>query len=155
MIEFIEKEGWFDDSPFTGGCMMYPTFMLKDGKEYFMWNRRDPDDSWKLKEREAQKAELLANGGRYFHFNGFYADPFEMLSEMESRGHTFTEPDKLLVTCTGGTDERIAGFVDFHGNRNEVSAAFFYRIYDESMAEKIREAIAPIVERSRKCARWR
>lgn len=147
MIEFIEKEGWFDDSPFTGGCMMYPTFMVKDGKEYFMWNRRDPDDSWKLKEREEQKAELLANGGRYFHFNGFYANPFDMLLEMESREHTFREPDDLFVDCSNGT------FVDFHGNRNEVSAAFFYRIYDKSVAEKLREAAAPIIERSRQRAR--
>lgn len=155
MIEFIEKKGWFDGSPFTGGCMMYPMFMVKDGKEYFMWNRREPDDSWKLKERERQKEELLANSGRYFHFHGLYADPFKMLEEMENRGHTFTEPDSLFVDCTGKPDGYGAGFVDFHGNRNEVSAAFHYRIYDESMVEKIREAIAPIVERSLKCARWR
>lgn len=150
MIEFIEKERYYDDSTFTGQCWMYPTFMVKDGKEYFMWNRREPDDSWKLKEREAQKAELLANGGRYFRFHGFYADPFEMLAEMENRGHTFTEPDDLFVDCTDGPGGYGAGFVDFHGNRNEVSAAFHYRIYDVSLLERIRTAAAPIIERSKK-----
>ena len=60
MIEFIEKERYYDDSAFTGQCWMYPTFMVKDGIEYFMRNRREPDDSWKIKEREDQKAELLA-----------------------------------------------------------------------------------------------
>ena len=60
MIEFIEKERYYDDSAFTGQCWMYPTFMVKDGIEDFMWNRREPDDSWKIKEREGQKAELLA-----------------------------------------------------------------------------------------------
>jgi len=149
MIEFIEKERYYDDSPFTGQCWMYPTFMVKDGMEYFMWNRRAPDDSWKVKEREDQKAELLANGGSYFHFHGIYADPFKMLAEMENRGHTFTEPDNLFVDCSenprcGG------GFVDFHGNRNEVSAAFHYRIYDKTLIERIRMAAAPIIERSRK-----
>lgn len=145
MVEFIEKERYYDDSTFTGQCWMYPTFMVKDGIEYFMWNRREPDDSWKLKERESQKAELLANDGAYFHFHGIYADPFEMLAEMEHRGHTFTEPDNLFVDCR----ER-GGFVDFHGNRNEVSAAFHYRIYDKALIERIRTAVAPIVERSRK-----
>ena len=40
-IEFIEKERYYDDSAFTGQCWMYPTFMVKDGIEYFMWNRRE------------------------------------------------------------------------------------------------------------------
>ena len=144
MIEFIEKERYYDDSAFTGQCWMYPTFMVKDGIEYFMWNRREPDDSWKVKKREGQKAELLANGGAYFHFHGIYADPFEMLAEMERRGHTFTEPDNLFVDCL-----ETGGFVDFHGNRNEVSAAFHYRIYDKALIERIRAAVARIIERSK------
>jgi len=40
--------------------------------------------------------------------------------------------------------------VDFHGNWNEVSAAFHYRIYDEALLERIRTAAAPIIERSRR-----
>ena len=143
MIEFIEKERYYNDSAFTGQCWMYPTFMVKDGIEYFMWNRREPDDSWKIKEREGQKAELLANKGSHFHFHGIYADPFEMLAEIERRGHTFTEPDNLFVDC-----RETGGFVDFHGNRNEVSAAFHYRIYDKALIERIRTAVALIIERS-------
>ena len=102
-------------------------------------------DSWKIKEREGQKAELLANDGSHFHFHGIYANPFEMLAEIERRGHTFTEPDNLFVDC-----RETGGFVDFHGNRNEVSAAFHYRIYDKALVERIRTAVAPIIERSRK-----
>ena len=48
MIEFIEKERYYNDSAFTGQCWMYPTFMVKGGIEYFMWNRREPDDSLNL-----------------------------------------------------------------------------------------------------------
>ena len=33
MIEFIEKDPYHDDSAFVGQCYMYPTFMVKDGKE--------------------------------------------------------------------------------------------------------------------------
>ena len=100
---------------------------------------------WKIKEREGQKAELLANKGSHFHFHGIYADPFEMLAEIERRGHTFTEPDNLFVDC-----RETGGFVDFHGNRNEASAAFHYRIYDNALVERIRTAVAPIIERGRK-----
>lgn len=149
MIEFIEKARYYDDSTFTGQCWMYPTFMVKDGIEYFMWNRREPDDGWKLKERERQKAELFANDGSYFHFYGVYEDPFEMLAEMERRGHTFTEPDNLFVDCRENSKYG-SGFVDFHGNRNEVSAAFHYRIYDMALIERIRTVAALIIERSRK-----
>lgn len=141
MIEFIEKERYYDHSIFTGQCWMYPTFMVKDGKEYFMWNRREPDDSWKPEEREHQKAELLANEGKFFRFYGFYADPFEMLTEMESRGHTFTDPDDLFVDCTDRSDGYGCGFVDFHGNRKEVSAAFRYRIYDMEMLGRLKERV--------------
>ena len=31
MIEIIEKEAYLDDSPFSGQCLMYPTYMRKDG----------------------------------------------------------------------------------------------------------------------------
>lgn len=147
MIEIVEKTGWLDRSPFTGDCMMYPIFMFKDGKEYFVVNRREPDESWKEKEREAQIAELLANGGAYFHFHGLYADPFEMLKEMAERGHTFCDPDKLFDDCRDNPGYG-SGFVDFHGNRNEVSAAFHYRIYDAALLEKIKEAAAPVIKRS-------
>lgn len=147
MIEIVEKAGWFDRSPFTGNCMMYPIFMLKDGKEYFVVNRREPNESWKEKEREAQIAELLANDGAYFHFYGLYADPFEMLKEMAERGHTFCDPDKLFDDCRDNPGYG-SGFVDFHGNRNEVSAAFHYRIYDAALLEKIKETAEPVIKRS-------
>lgn len=149
MIEFFEKERYYDDSIFTGQCWMYPVFMLKDGKEYFVQNRREPDDSWKQEELYDRKAELLANNGAYFRFHGFYADPLEMLKEMAERGHTFTEPDRLFVDCRSPKSYG-EGFVDFHGNRNEVSAAFHYRIYDAALLEKIKEAAAPIIKKSRR-----
>lgn len=137
MIEIIEKEPYFDDSPFTGQCYMHPTYMVKDGKEYFMFNRREPDDSWKLRDNEERKAFLIANDGKYFVFHGFYNDPFEMLKEIAKRKHTFTESEENNYY---GSIEK-SGYLDFHGNRREVSAAFHYRIYDPEMAEKIKEAV--------------
>lgn len=136
-IEIFEKERHYDDSLYTGGCYMYPTYMRKDGKEYFMFNRREPDDSWELQANEERKAFLVANGGKYFKFNGFYDDPFEMLKNMAERKHTFTEPEEQNYRCSFEKN----GFIDFHGNRREVSAVFFYRIYDREMAKKIKEIV--------------
>ena len=132
MIEFIEKEPKYDDTPFYGNCWLYPTYMVKDGKEYFMFNRREPDDKWRIEANEARKKQLIFNNGIYFKFNGFYDDPFEMLKKTAERRHHFTDPDSMYY----GDLER-TGYRDFHGNRKEVSAAFFYRIYDKEMIERI------------------
>ena len=59
MIEFIEKEPYYDYSTFTGQCYMYPTFMVKDGKEYFMFNRLDPDDGWKLRKTRIGRSSCI------------------------------------------------------------------------------------------------
>ncbi len=128
MIEFIEKESWTDPSPFTGQTLA-PVFMVKDGVEYFVVNRviRGGDREYDSYDRkvsqmalEETKAFLIQNGGAYFKFNGIYVDPFGMLKEMTERGHTFCDPDELFDDCRNNPGYG-AGFVDFHGNRNEVS----------------------------------
>lgn len=143
MIEFIEKAPKWDDNPFVGGCYLYPNYMVKDGKEYFMFSRRDPCDSWMRTQDEARKKQLLENGGKFFRLHGFYYDPFTMLAEVIERQHHFTEPSKMYYASL-----EESGFVDFHGNRKEVSAAFSYRIYDPDMAAKIRR-IAELINEGR------
>lgn len=136
MIEIIEKEPYYDDSMFIGQCLRYPTYMLKDGKEFFMFNRREPDDKWQLEENEARKQQLIDNDGAFFKFNGYYENPFDMLKEVATRRHNFVDPNNLYRSAI-----ETNGFLDFHGNRQEVSAAFFYRIYDAAMAERVQTAV--------------
>lgn len=136
MIVFIEKEPFYDNSPFSGQCHMYPTYMVKDGEEYFVFNRRDPDNSWALDENEQRKKHLLSTGGAYFKFNGYYNDPLEMLARVIERKHHFTQPESMYY-C----EDMERGYADFHGNRREVSAAFHYRIYDVALHEKIRRVV--------------
>lgn len=59
---------------------------------------------------------------------------------MAERGHTFRDPEKLFDDFRG-IEGYGAGFVDFHGNRNEVSAAFYYRIYDMEMLGRLKESV--------------
>lgn len=136
MIEFIEKEPWYNDDLFTGVCYMYPNYMLKDGKELFMFNRRDPDDEWVLEKNEERKKQLLSNNGAYCRFNGFHESPMEMIKAIAKRKAHFVEPENLFR----GSMKK-SGYEDFHGNLREVSAAFHYRIYDFDINEKVRNAV--------------
>lgn len=130
-ISFVEKEPWHDDSPFTGGCDMFPVYMIKGGKEFFVINRGVPDDSWKNAELEEIKKQLIDTGGAYTRFHGMYRNPLDMLKEIVERKHTFREPDKLYII------PKNRGFTDFHGNRNEVSAAFHYRLYEADFTRAV------------------
>lgn len=136
MIKFIEKERYYDDSPFVGKCYYYPTYMIKDGKEYFVFNRREPDDKWRAEEREALKKQLIQTDGKYFRFHSFYENPIEMVKEIIKRKHHFTTPKEMYY---GSVEE--SNFLDFQGNRKEVSAAFHYRIYDKKLAIQIQEIV--------------
>lgn len=151
MVEFIEKEPWTDQDPLIGETYA-PVFMVKDGVEYFVINRvaKATGDSFYARQAndrlDKAKAMLTENDGRYCMFYGRHPDPTDMLTEIEQRGHTFTEPEELFVDCHdkpyGG------GFVDFNGNLNEVSAAFMYRIFDRELAEALKKQAQPIIERS-------
>lgn len=151
MVEFIEKEPWTDTDPFIGETYA-PVFMVKNGVEYFVINRvvAVTGDSFYAQQAnsrlEAAKQTLIENDGRYCKFYGQHPDPADMLKEIERRGHTFTEPEEIFEDCHG--EHYGGGFVDFHGNLNEVSAAFMYRIFDRELAEQLKKQAQPIVERS-------
>lgn len=154
MIKFIEKEPWEDKDPLIGETYL-PVFMIKDGAEYFVINRvaKATGDSLYASQANsrlnAAKAMLKANNGKYVKFDGLYNDPEDMLAEIEQHGHTFTEPEDLFVDCHD--EPRYGGgFTDFHGNRNEVSASFMYRIFDNELVDKLKKAAQSAVERSQK-----
>lgn len=154
MLEFIEKESFVCPGAFAPATKQtfIPVFMVKDGLESFVANlpiaggNHTPE--YHRQEMERYKSQLRATDGRYFKFHGLYDDPEEMLAEMIERGHTFeTKPDRIFSEIT---DEYYgAGFVDFHGNRREVSAAFQYRVYDRGYADKLREIAKPAMKRRR------
>lgn len=141
MVEFIEKEPYSSYDRFNGhDCKMYPTYMKKDGKEFFVFNRREPQSKNEDWLNDIRKKQLVKTDGAYFKFHGFYDSPIEMLNEIIKRKHHFTDPESTYY-CSFEKD----GFIDFHGNRNEVSAAFHYRIYDEELATTIQKAVEHII----------
>jgi hypothetical protein len=140
MITFVEKSPWHDSTIFTGDCLMYPTYMQKEGKEFFVFNRREPADSdFDTESEEAYKKQLMANDGAYLTFHGFWINPFDMLKSMAKR--------KLHFANSGDLYSEFAnhGFIYFEGNLREVSAAFMYRIYDTTMAEKLQNVVSLLI----------
>ena len=106
-----------------------------------MFNRRDPDDAWALREQEAHKNHLRMTGGKYFKFHGIDDNPVDWLKRIANGKYHFTTPDNLYY-CS--IEEK--GYLDFHGNLEEVSAAFFYRIYDKDLAEQVQKLAALITQ---------
>ena len=83
MIKIIEKEPYKNfDNWNNRECLMYPTMMIKDGKEHFIFNRREQDAEYQEKENQKRIEILKRTDGKYTMFYGKYENPFEMLREI-------------------------------------------------------------------------
>jgi len=148
MITFFEKPS-FETSVAFSKMVLVPVFMVKDGTEYFVKNRTISGGSFSpefyLREIEAIKGQLLSANGVYFKLHGVHDNPLDMLREMEKRKHSFDNPNLNRLFADYGSEAYGAGFVDFGGNRSEVSAAFQYRIYDKAFAEELRAQVKKLI----------
>lgn len=134
MIEFIEKEPYKDFDKWNWReCLMYPTFMLKDNKEYFILNRRSPQEEWDKKDDKKVLDILKRNDGRYTYFYNrlLEGSPYDFLKEVIKNKYSFEKFSELI-------EHKERNYCDFHGNLKEISSAFHYRIYDDKMSENIR-----------------
>ena len=147
-IAFIEEEQekWYSNNYAFGGRYMYPNYMIKDGKRYFIFNRGSNARNYDIEEQEARKSQLVSTNGRYFKFNGFFHSPIEMLKWIIDKKYTFSSLTADTVHYENGTS---ADHLDFHGNLKEISAAFFYRIYDEQLIAEIKTLIKQIPYKKR------
>lgn len=142
-IKIIEKEPWFDTRPFIGPRWIYPTYMVKNGVEYFMFNRTSSESSTDKDQRESRTKQLLDNGGMFFRFYGYKDNPLAYLWEVVKGKCTFTP----YYDIPGIDKDNEQGYVDFGGNLNEVSAAFDYRIYDNELATLVETVFNLICEK--------
>lgn len=138
-IQFIEKEPCYDNRMFIGQCDRYPVYMVKGNMEYFMFNRNSNQASWENERDESRKQQLLNNGGRFFRFHGYKDTPNEYLQMVIEHRHTFEKFSHKEVEWS-----KDGMFCDFSGNLREVSAAFYYRIYDKELAANIEKIVGLI-----------
>lgn len=134
-IEFIEKSP-YKNSAFWNSGLVYPMYMKKDGEEYFLWGRAEDEPKFRLEEIEKRKQQLIDNGGAYFKFhdNSGNNDPIGFLQWVKNNHYTLCNDCKAKLLSDNKT-------FDFVGNLNEVSCAFFYRIFDKEMINTVSEAI--------------
>ena len=148
MIKFIEKEPYEATDRFNGErCLMYPNYMVKDGKEYFIMNRRVSQSSQEDYELNRRIEELKSNNGVYTRFYGFYYKPTELLSKIIERNHSFQYPTDKVEKLFDSSLVPNYDICDFHGDLNEVSAAFKYRIYDTEYVEKLKTVVKYILNK--------
>lgn len=138
MIKIIEKKPYKSyDNWNDRDCLMYPTMMIKDGKEHFIFNRREPDAEYQEKENQKRLEILERTDGKYTMFYGKFENPFEMLREI------IKEKDLIITNSQEIFDRRMTQeeSVDFHGNRENYSSAFMYRIYDKNLENALKEIV--------------
>ena len=143
MIKIIEKEPYKNfDNWNNRECLMYPTMMIKDGKEHFIFNRREPDAEYQEKENQKRIEILKRTDGKYTMFYGKYENPFEMLREI------IKEKDLIITNSQDIFDRRMTNeeSIDFHGNRENYSSAFMYRIYDKKLENALNITLIENVE---------
>lgn len=141
MIKIIEKEPYKNyDNWNMRECLMYPTMMIKDGKEHFVFNRREPEAEYQEQENQKRLEILYRTDGKYTMFYGEFKNPFEMLREIINRKDTIITNSKDIF------DRRMTkeDSVDFHGNRENYSSAFMYRIYDKNLENALKEIVEHI-----------
>ena len=138
MIKIIEKEPYKSyDNWNNRECLMYPTMMIKDGKEHFIFNRREPGAEYQEQENQKRIEKLIQTDGKYTVFYGAFENPFEMLKEI------INKKDLIITNSQDIFDKRMTNeeSIDFHGNRENYSSAFMYRIYDKKLENDLREIV--------------
>ena len=141
MIEIIEKEPYKSfDNWNERECLMCPVFMIKDDKEYFVLNRREPSDDYRNKENQKRIEKLKQTNGKYTIFYGEFENPFEMLKEIiQKMDLIITNSDSIFDKQMTNEDS-----VDFHGNRQNYSSAFMYRLFDKELENDLKEIVTLI-----------
>ena len=141
MIEIIEKEPYKSfDNWNERECLMCPVFMIKDNKEYFVLNRREPSDDYRNKENQKIIEKLKQTNGKYTIFYGEFENPFEMLKEIiQKMDLIITNSDSIFDKQMTNEDS-----VDFHGNRQNYSSAFMYRLFDKELENDLKEIVTLI-----------
>lgn len=141
MIKFIEKEPYKNyDNWNERECLMYPNVMIKEGKEYFVFNRREPDQEYKKMKNQKILNKLKETDGKYTIFYGDFENPFEMLKDIIVNKHLIISNKDIIFDKTMTDEESI----DFHGNRDVYASAFMYRIFDKDLEKDLREIVTLI-----------
>ena len=129
-IKFIEKDPYVSTEGSIKMRLLFPNYMVKDGVEYFMFNRFFFEDNFDEYQREGILLQLLNNDGMFFRFFGRKDNPLVYLWSVVKGQCTFAPYNKIPGIKRNPKDGRL----DFYVILRDMSASFYYRIYDEELA---------------------
>lgn len=136
MIEFIEKEPFESyDSWYEQKSLLYPNVMIKDGKEYFVKNRREPHETRYHTDIPEIIQQLKENNGTYATFYSRNREVWSFLDYIIEHQYSFEKRFNKFE------EHKEGNFTDFHGNLTEISSAFMYRLYDTNLINEIKKVV--------------
>lgn len=130
--------------------ILTPVYFDLNGKKCFIFNHTTEvsnirPNGWgrfniKRSNEDLQNytSQLETNDGKYFCFHG-KRDVWELLTWVKEKGYTFVSDAKLTIN-----NSHYGKFYEFHGNLNEYSCGFMYRIYDKRMFSQLRKRLPSI-----------
>ena len=133
----IKGEPFAGPSGRPGETIVYIPYSFGTPERHcFIRNLASASDS-KIRDHPQRRAlasllrQLRRNGFRYVALYGIENDPVRFLDRLRQKGYTLEVHGRLFDFHS----ER--GYVDFHGNVCEYSAAFLYRIYSRELFQNI------------------
>jgi hypothetical protein len=129
-------------------------YALKDNKEIFIRGYNSVGEGYNFPDHE--KAEIFRLKMQFLHTSGDYIifhccnwnegridtpsdrSPLEFIEWIVKKGYHFDEDMKVLVV---GAD-----ISEFHGNLQEISCAFHFRIFNREYAERVQDKLREVQE---------
>lgn len=152
MTEFYEGPAFTAAAKYTPGVVRtyIPIYLQRGGQVYFITNKLVAETNETLESAhvtasaldcESIKASFLGSGCRYYKGHGIHENPLHLMDFMTERAYTFTAFDMESMFWYSKRDDDTVPFTIFHGNLNEISAAFSYTIYDDSIVQELKSLI--------------
>jgi hypothetical protein len=147
-ITFTEGEPYESKWGLVGRAVFTPVYMEKGGGKFHVRNLVEPikGDCWDKSnaDRAARgvdraKAQLVGNGGAFYCDYSRIEDPIKFIEWIKEQGYTFQVFRSPFEEWEGATH--------FHGNLVEYSAAFSYWIYDQDLANTLKDMVKDIPQK--------
>lgn len=155
MIEFYEGECFAATGITPDIERTYVPVYLKRGTQlFFLTNRLVAETNETMAaanitastlECENIKASFIASGCRFFKETGTHENPLHLLDFMKERSYTFAAFDTEDMFRYSNRKDGSVPFAVFHGNLKELSAAFTYKIFDDSLVQELKRRILPFL----------
>lgn len=138
-LEFYEKEARVVlDHPYYGTCLMHPVVMKREGIEYTILERREPQPPQADDLVKRIIARLKENDGAYAMYFGDEEDVLSLISSAIHQKTWFKASKQILQV------DKKQGILKFTGSLHGSSIVFLYYIFDFDLAKAVIQSVKAI-----------